>query len=510
MFLGPTGVGKTELAKALAEQLFETEDAVVRIDMGEYHEHHQVARLIGAPPGYIGHDAGGQLTEAVRKTPYAVVLLDEVEKAHQKVFDTFLQVLDDGRLTDGKGRTVDFSNTFIIMTSNLGSRFLMESIEKNPEAMEADPAARAAAREKVLNAAKEHFRPEFLNRLDELVVFDPLSRKMLRQIARIIVGHLADRLAHRGHHQSTGGAELEFTDAAIDYVVERAYDPVFGARPIRRFVEQRLGTEIARALLKQRPPPSAAPAASTVSVLPDGTVAEPRPGEEHMMVERRTVVHVDRQWQRIQDLDDDDPYDEEHVDGSRRTSSTGGATGGAAWAEDAEMTDAEKALDPRFEDYLKVWIGTRDHVIAAKTKEPAKDTGHIDLTKGAADMRQEGEVIFGEDEEKEAAMLKAEAAKMEQEEEEVEEKDEEKPRRGGAQWSDEDPEDYDPYGPRDDDRNDYYYGGNEEDADDADDEGAPPKGDDDASKDDGDGSGGATEDEVSGGFIDPMGNFHEY
>ena len=221
LFLGPTGVGKTELAKALAEFLFDDERAMVRIDMSEYGEKHSVARLIGAPPGYVGHDAGGQLTEAVRRRPYTVVLFDEVEKAHPDVFDVLLQVLDEGRLTDGQGRTVDFRNTILILTSNLGA---------------------GGSRGEVMAAVKAAFKPEFINRLDDVVVFDALSQEQLRGIVDIQVAQLAARLAARR-------LVLDVDDAALDWLAERGYDPAYGARPLRRLVQKAIGDELAKRLL---------------------------------------------------------------------------------------------------------------------------------------------------------------------------------------------------------------------------------------------------------------------
>ncbi|WP_404385591.1 ATP-dependent chaperone ClpB [Knoellia locipacati] len=231
LFLGPTGVGKTELAKSLADFLFDDERAMVRIDMSEYSERHAVARLIGAPPGYIGHEEGGQLTEAVRRRPYSVVLLDEVEKAHPETFDILLQVLDDGRLTDGQGRTVDFRNVILVMTSNLGSQFLIDPT--------LDPGAK---REAVMAAVRAAFKPEFLNRLDEVVVFDPLSREELTHIVELQVRALGTRLKDRR-------IDLLVTDAAREWLAETGYDPAYGARPLRRLVQKEIGDRLARALL---------------------------------------------------------------------------------------------------------------------------------------------------------------------------------------------------------------------------------------------------------------------
>ncbi|WIE76087.1 AAA family ATPase [Curtobacterium sp. MCSS17_007] len=231
LFLGPTGVGKTELAKALAEFLFDDEKALVRIDMSEYGEKHSVARLIGAPPGYVGYEAGGQLTETVRRRPYSVVLLDEIEKAHPEVFDVLLQVLDDGRLTDGQGRTVDFRNTIVILTSNLGSQFLT------------DPSLSADQREEaVRELVQQSFRPEFVNRLDDIVVFQALTHEDLGQIVSLYVDRLARRLSDRR-------LELAVTPSARGWLAERGYDPVYGARPLRRLMQRQIDDQLARAIL---------------------------------------------------------------------------------------------------------------------------------------------------------------------------------------------------------------------------------------------------------------------
>ncbi len=231
LFLGPTGVGKTELAKSLADFLFDDERATVRVDMSEYSEKHSVARLVGAPPGYVGYEEGGQLTEAVRRRPYSVVLLDEVEKAHQEVFDILLQVLDDGRLTDGQGRTVDFRNVVLIMTSNLGSHVLV------------DPTLdREKKHDAVMSVVRQHFKPEFLNRLDEIVVFDPLGTEELSHIVDLQIAALARRLAVRR-------IELDVTQAAKDWLTLSGYDPAYGARPLRRLVQTAIGDRLARLLL---------------------------------------------------------------------------------------------------------------------------------------------------------------------------------------------------------------------------------------------------------------------
>jgi len=232
IFLGPTGVGKTELARALAEFLFDDEAAMIRIDMSEYMEKHTVSRLVGAPPGYVGYDEGGQLTEAVRRRPYSVVLFDEIEKAHQDVFNILLQLLDDGRLTDGHGRTVDFRNTIVIMTSNIASQLILSFKGQDYERMKSQ----------CLEALRQNFRPEFLNRVDEIVVFHPLAKEQLRQIVDIQLRRLKERLSERK-------IDIELTDKARDYFAERGYDPVYGARPLRRMIQRELETSLGRKLL---------------------------------------------------------------------------------------------------------------------------------------------------------------------------------------------------------------------------------------------------------------------
>ncbi|HEX6302165.1 MAG TPA: ATP-dependent chaperone ClpB [Acidimicrobiia bacterium] len=233
LFLGPTGVGKTELARALAQVLFDDERSMVRIDMSEYMEKHSVSRLIGAPPGYVGYEEGGQLTEVVRRRPYSVVLLDEIEKAHPEVFNVLLQLLDDGRLTDGQGRTVDFTNVVLIMTSNLGSQFIDPDLP------------REVVEERVMDAVRNEFRPEFLNRIDDVIVFDKLSPEHLREIVEIQMASLRGRLAARG-------IDLAITDDALDLLAERGYDPVYGARPLKRVLQKDLADPIATAILEGR------------------------------------------------------------------------------------------------------------------------------------------------------------------------------------------------------------------------------------------------------------------
>ena len=234
LFLGPTGVGKTELTKALAEFMFDTDEAMVRLDMSEFMEKHSVARLIGAPPGYVGYEEGGYLTEAVRRRPYSVILLDEVEKAHPDVFNVLLQVLDDGRLTDGHGRTVDFRNAVIVMTSNLGSQMIQELAgEGNYDAM----------KQSLMGTLTQHFRPEFVNRIDDVVVFHPLGREHIRKIVDIQLGYLHNRLAERE-------IAIRLSDAARDKLAEAGFDPVYGARPLKRAIQQQVENPLAQEILR--------------------------------------------------------------------------------------------------------------------------------------------------------------------------------------------------------------------------------------------------------------------
>jgi ATPases with chaperone activity, ATP-binding subunit len=252
MFLGPTGVGKTELAKALAEALFDDEKAMVRIDMSEYMEKYSVSRLIGAPPGYVGYDEGGQLTEAVRRKPYAVVLFDEVEKAHPDVFNVLLQVLDDGRITDSQGRTVDFKNTILILTSNLGSDIILEGITDHGEISE-------EARGMVDQLLKRSFRPEFLNRLDEIIYYKPLTKENIYGIVDLLVKDLKKRMDARQ-------LDLTLTDAAKDYMIDTAFDPQYGARPLKRFIQSNIETLVARKIISEDPTPG-----TVITIDYDGT-----------------------------------------------------------------------------------------------------------------------------------------------------------------------------------------------------------------------------------------------
>ncbi|GIW34667.1 ATP-dependent chaperone ClpB [Meiothermus sp.] len=261
LFLGPTGVGKTELAKTLAASLFDTEENMVRIDMSEYQEKHTVARLIGAPPGYVGYEEGGQLTEAVRRRPYAVILFDEIEKAHPDVFNTLLQVLDDGRLTDGQGRTVDFRNTAIILTSNIGSPLIFEGIQSGQ--------SYETIRERVFGILQQHFRPEFLNRLDEIVVFRPLAKEQIAAIVEIQLSAVRKRLAERR-------ISLEMSPEALQFIAERGYDPVFGARPLKRVIQKEIETPLSRKILSGE--------------VPDGTTVYVTPGPLGLQFETRKAA----------------------------------------------------------------------------------------------------------------------------------------------------------------------------------------------------------------------------
>jgi ATP-dependent Clp protease ATP-binding subunit ClpB len=233
IFMGPTGVGKTELARALAEFLFDDEQAMVRIDMSEFMEKHSVARLIGAPPGYVGYEEGGFLTEAVRRRPYSIVLMDEIEKAHPEVFNVLLQILDDGRLTDGHGRTVDFKNTVIIMTSNIGSQWIVDLGEKDYEEM----------RRRVMDAMKAHFKPEFLNRIDELIIFHGLGIEEIKAIVEIQVKKLQQRLLERR-------IQLKMTEKAKEWLAKEGFDPAYGARPLKRVIQREIQDQLALKILE--------------------------------------------------------------------------------------------------------------------------------------------------------------------------------------------------------------------------------------------------------------------
>mmetsp|Transcript_3412 Transcript_3412/g.6904 ORF Transcript_3412/g.6904 Transcript_3412/m.6904 type:complete len:897 (-) Transcript_3412:48-2738(-) len=296
LFLGPTGVGKTELAKALAAMLFDSEKQLVRIDMSEYMEKHSVSRMIGAPPGYIGHEEGGQLTEAVRRRPYSVVLFDEVEKAHPDVMNLLLGVLDDGRLTDSKGRTVSFANTIIIMTSNLGSKILL------------DEGNSASAKEAVLSVVRQNFRPEFLNRLDEMVIFDPLGPEQLREVARLQTIELNQRLVERS-------ITLSMTDKALDYAAKESYDHLYGARPLRRWLEHNIITALSRMIISGELPDDSKVTVDrnesglTFSVRPDEEAAAARAALAGASVKRARLDNMinNTEW----DQDEDDMMDDE-------------------------------------------------------------------------------------------------------------------------------------------------------------------------------------------------------
>lgn len=266
IFLGPTGVGKTELAKTLAEVLFDTDQNMVRIDMSEYMEKFAVTRLIGAPPGYVGYEEGGQLTEAVRRKPYSVILFDEIEKAHPDVFNVLLQILDDGRVTDSQGRTVDFKNTVIIMTSNIGSQYLLEGITSKGEITE-------SARNLVMRDLRSHFRPEFLNRVDEIVLFKPLTLEEITHIVDLLLTDVRHRLVERG-------ITLEVTQEAKELIAKAGYDPVYGARPLKRYIQRELETRVGRAIIADE-----LHAGSTVTV-------EVRDGALHVATGATTALEV--------------------------------------------------------------------------------------------------------------------------------------------------------------------------------------------------------------------------
>jgi len=239
LFLGTTGVGKTELAKALAEYLFDDENAMTRIDMSEYQEKHAVSRLVGAPPGYVGYDEGGQLTEAVRRRPYSVILLDEIEKAHPDTFNILLQVLDEGRLTDNKGRTADFKNTIIIMTSNMGSHLIQEAFEKYANDTER---AIETSKNEVLQLLKQTVRPEFLNRIDDIIMFTPLNANNIRSIVRLQLDAVIKMVAKEG-------ITIEATDEAVDYLAQKGFDPQFGARPVKRIIQKEVLNRLSKEIL---------------------------------------------------------------------------------------------------------------------------------------------------------------------------------------------------------------------------------------------------------------------
>ncbi|MDE7338618.1 MAG: AAA family ATPase, partial [Bacteroidales bacterium] len=243
IFMGTTGVGKTEIAKALADYLFNDEKAMVRIDMSEYQEKHTVSRLVGAPPGYVGYEESGQLTEAVRRRPYSVILLDEIEKAHPDVFNILLQVLDDGRLTDNKGRVADFKNTIVIMTSNLGAAYIQQAFDEMKENVEEE--ADQKSKEQVLNELRMHMRPEFLNRVDEVIVFHPLSRNQILDVVKLQMRHVSELMRRNGY-------ELLISEETYADIARQAYDPQYGARPIKRFIQQHIVNEISKQILGEK------------------------------------------------------------------------------------------------------------------------------------------------------------------------------------------------------------------------------------------------------------------
>ncbi len=244
MFLGPTGVGKTELGRALAEFMFNDDKALIRVDMSEYMERHAVSKLIGAPPGYVGYDEGGGLTEMVRHRPYSVILFDEIEKAHPEVFNILLQVLDNGRLTDSKGRTVNFKNSIIILTSNIGADFINRQQQIGFAATD-EGAGYEKAKDKILERLKEHFRPEFLNRLDEIIIFNMLSREVVKRIVGLQIDLIRKRLQNKG-------VAIEITDAAADFLAEKGYDPNFGARPLKRVIQDKVLSPIAEMIISRK------------------------------------------------------------------------------------------------------------------------------------------------------------------------------------------------------------------------------------------------------------------
>jgi ATP-dependent Clp protease ATP-binding subunit ClpB len=248
IFLGPTGVGKTELAKSLAEFMFNDQDAVIRLDMSEYMEKHSVSKMIGSPPGYVGYDEGGQLTEMVRRKPYSVILLDEIEKANPEVFNMLLQVLDDGRLTDAKGRVVNFKNTIIIMTSNIGSDLILESHQKSDIGFEDDAKAKKDkpdVSQKIMDRLKDHFKPEFLNRVDEIIMFDALSMSQLTKIVSLQLSDVKARLKEKGY-------DIVFSDNIKKYLAKQGYDPVFGARPLKRLIQNKILDELALQIIENK------------------------------------------------------------------------------------------------------------------------------------------------------------------------------------------------------------------------------------------------------------------